>query len=98
MQDLRRCWNCDYKSHATSLVPQLGHKVCPRCGREPHDFVPSQLERAKGALFFDRAFGRIMRVGRERIQLFEEGFYRTNIYKGSVDKLDAYLPKFVNSG
>lgn len=77
---------------ATDAIPGKSSKICPRCGMEAHQFVETQLDRALGTTYFSHSWGNVMRVARERIQMLQRGFYKTDMKRGTTDKLDAYIP------
>jgi hypothetical protein len=92
MQNKRSCWSCRYVSIATDAIPGRSNHTCPHCGMEAYQFVPSQLDRAIGSPYFVHSAHQVMRVGRERIQLLLDGYYKNNLLTGKVDKLDAFIP------
>ena len=92
MQIRRKCWSCRYVSLVGEDIPGRSTHTCPHCGMEAYLFEPNQLDRAKGTPYWPHTFGRVMRVGRERVHLLSDGCYRTDLKRFRTEKLDAFIP------
>lgn len=92
MQNRRVCWNCHYQSLATDTIRGRSNHKCPRCGMEAYQYLVNQFDRVFATPYFVHSTRQVMRAGRERKQLLQNGLYKTDMMRRTVDKLDAFIP------